>query len=133
MKILLALLLLAGTAHAAPGFGVVLTNDSTKIRIALADLPGAKDRFLVTWDDLPGDTAAGAMVFYRDQDQHETRYFAVGGGGPFALVVAGQHTLIDATLLPVFHLVLDDPNHPTTLVARSGKQLDPAAMLARYR
>jgi hypothetical protein len=132
MRIVLTLLLLAGTAHAAPAFGVILTNDTTKIRIALADLPGSKDLFLVTWDDLPGPSAAGAMVFYKDQGNTETRYFAVGGGGPFALVVRGRHTLINGTLASVVHLVQSDPDHPTALVASSGKNLDPAAMLARY-
>lgn len=126
------LLLLAGSAHAAPAFGVVLTNDSTKIRIAIADLPGSKDLFLVTWDDLPGASAAGAMVFYRDQGRAETRYFAVGGGGPFAIVDRGRHTLIGGTLVAVYDLVQRDPDHPTRLVASAGKALDPAAMLARY-
>jgi hypothetical protein len=132
MRILLALLLLAGSAHAAPAFGVVLTNDTTNLRIAIADLPGSQDRFLVTWDDLPGETAAGAMVFYREQDSDETRYFAVGGGGPFSIIDRGRHTLIAGSLGAVFHVIQNDPNHPTHLVARSGKQLDPKAMLARY-
>ena len=125
-------LLLGGAAHAAPAFGVVLTNDSTKIRIAIADLPGSKDLFLVTWDDLPGASATGAMVFYKDQGSTEVRYFAVGGGGPFTIVDRGRHTLINGTLVPVYHLVQRDPDHPTKLVVGTGKQLDPAAMLAKY-
>jgi hypothetical protein len=132
MRILLVVLLLAGSAHAAPAFGVVLTNDSTKIRIELADLPGSKDLFLVTWDDLPGASATGAMVFYKDQGSTETRYFAVGGGGPFAIVDRGRHTLISGTLVPVYGLVQRDPDHPTKLVAEPGKKLDPTAMLAKY-
>jgi hypothetical protein len=132
MRSLLALLLVAGSAHAAPAFGVVLSNDSTKIRIEIADLPGAKDLFIVTWDDLPGGTATGAMVFYRDQGSTETRYFAVGGTGPFAIADRGQHTLINGTLVPIYSVVQRDPDHPIRLVAGSGKSLDATAMLARY-
>jgi len=132
MRILLALLLLAGSAHAAPAFGVVLTNDTTKIRAEVTDLPGSNELLLVAWDDLPGPSPSGAMVFYKDQGTSETRYFAVGGGGPFSIVDHGRHTLIDGTLGAVYNLVQRDPDHPIRLVARSGRKLDPAAMLAKY-
>jgi hypothetical protein len=132
MRNLLALLVVVGSAHAAAAFGVVLTNTTSKTRIEMVDLPDSKDLFLVTWEALPGAIAAGAMVFYKDQGGSETRYFAVGGGGLFAIVDRGSRTLISGTVVPVYDVIARDPDHPTKMVVEPGGRLDVNAMLARY-
>lgn len=132
MRKLLALMILVGSAHVAAAFGVVLTTTTSKTRIEMVDLPDSKDLFLVTWEALPGATPAGAMVFYKDQGGNETRYFAVGGGGVFAIVDRGGRTLISGTIVPVYDVIARDPDHPTKMVVESGGKLDANVMLAKY-
>ena len=84
---LICALVLAGSARVASGFAVVLTHEAEHARITVADYPGQRDVLVVAWQDVPGVTpASGAMIYRPDRDGHAARYFAVGGGGKFALV-----------------------------------------------
>jgi len=132
MRNLVALLLVLAASREAAAFGVVLVSDTSKTRIAMADLPGSEGMILVAWEGLPGPNPAGAMVYTRDQGAGETTYFAVGGGGLFAIVDAGERTLVGGTVVPVYRLVHDDPKHPAKLKLELGGKLDVAAMTAKY-
>ena len=130
---LIVALTLAGTAHAAFGFAVVLTNDLEHTKITIADYPGQRDMLVVAWQDVPGVTpASGAMIYHRDHSSSGTRYFAVGGAGRFALIERGRGRLIRGTITPVFEAVSDDPDHPTALVADTSQTIDVNALLAQY-
>src|SRR5262249_42270874 len=103
-----------------------------KTRIEIVDLPGGSDLFLVGWDDLPGATPSGAMVYYRDQARTETRYFAVGGGGPFSITDRGGRTLINGTIVPIYDVVPRDPDHPLRMRVESGARLSSSSLQAKY-
>src|SRR5262249_48255938 len=132
MRCVVALIVVLGLTRGAFGFGVVLTTEVAKTRIEIVDLPGGGDLFLVGWDDLPGASPSGAMVYYRDQAPRETRYFAVGGGGVFSIVDRGQRTLVNGTIVPIYDLVQRDPDHPLRMRVESGSRLNPAALQAKY-
>lgn len=108
-----------------------LTSDTARTRIEIADVPGQQDALYVAWDELPG-VPAGAMVYRADRGSDETRYFAVGGGGHFAIVDRGQHTLVAGTLVPVFEIVVDDPAHPQRMRLDTARKVDATALAARY-
>jgi len=131
-KLTLALIL-AGSAPAAFGFAVVLTNDLEHTKITIAEYPGHREAFLVAWRDVPGVTpASGAMVYYADRATDETRYFAIGGGGRFAILDRGRGRLIRGTATPVFQVVSDDPKRPIMVVADTTQTIDVPAVLAQY-
>ena len=126
-------LVLAGTAQAAAGFSVVLTNDVEHAKITMADIPGQRDVVVVAWQDVPGVTpATGAMVYYRDRSSSEVRYFAIGGGGKFSLFDRGRGRLVRATATAVFDAIADDPRHPLALLADTTQTVDVPALLAQY-
>jgi hypothetical protein len=78
----LACVLAVGSARAAPGFAVVLTNDVEHAKITLADVPGQRDVLVVAWQDVPGVTpASGAMIYAADRGSSEARYFASAAAG----------------------------------------------------
>lgn len=125
-------LALAATPAAAE-LAVVLTNDVEHTRIAIAEYPGNHDAFVVAWKDVPGATpASGAMVYYRDKGGDEVRYFAVGGGGRFAIVDRGRHRLVRGSAMPIAYVISDDPTHPLAVVADDHQQIDVPALVAQY-
>jgi hypothetical protein len=126
-------LALVGAAHTASAFAVVLSNDIEHTKVTIADYPGQRGAFLVAWQDVPGVTpASGAMVYYADRASDETRYFAIGGHGKFALINSGRGRLIRGTATAVFELIADDPKHPIGLVADTSQTVDVPALLAQY-
>lgn len=125
-------LVLAGTAQAAAGFSVVLTNEVEHAKITIAEVPGQRDTVVVAWQDVPGVTpATGAMVYYRDRSSSEIRYFAIGGGGKFSLFDRGRGRSARATSV-AFHAVSDDPRHPLVLIGDTSQTVDVPALLAQY-
>ncbi len=125
--------LMLAAAPAAAAFTVVLGNDTTHTRITIAEVPTAHDAFVVAWQDVPGVTpATGAMIFSRDGDDDQTRYFAVGGGGLFAIVDRGGSHMISGTAMPVAYVISDDPQHPLAVVMQPKQHVDVAAVLASY-
>lgn len=133
VSLLMFALALAGSARAASGFAVVLTNDLERATITIADYPGQRDVLVVAWQDVPGVTpASGAMIYRRDRSADETRYFAIGGGGRFSIIDRGRSRLIRATTTPVFDVVSDDPRQRIAFVADTSKPVDVPALLARY-
>jgi len=128
---LLCALAVAGSAHAS-GFAVVLTNDVEHTRITVADYPGHPDVLLVAWQDVPGVTpASGVMIYSADRSNSETRYFAIGGGGYFALV-GGERGRRSRMAHLAFEVVSDDPKHPLVVIADTKQTVDVAALLAQY-
>jgi hypothetical protein len=132
MRCALAVVVVLLLTRGASAFSIVLTTDVAKTRIEVVDLPGNGDLFLVGWDDLPGATPSGAMVYYRDQAPRETRYFAVGGGGAFSIVDRGGRTLINGTVVPIYDVVQRDPDHPMRMRVESGARLSGTALQAKY-
>jgi len=125
-------LALTGTAHAAPGFAVVLTNDAEHAKLTVADYPGHPDLLVVAWQDVPGVTpASGAMIYHADRGTSETRYFAVGGGGRFSLVGGGRRRWARGTR-SAFEVVSDDPQRPLVVAGDSSQTVDVPALLAQY-
>jgi hypothetical protein len=125
-------LILAGSAHAASGFAVVLTNDAEHTKITVADYPGHRDLLVVAWQDVPGVTpASGAMIYHADRSTSETRYFAIGGGGRFSLVGGGRSRWGRGTR-SVFDVVSDDPQHPLVVAGDPSQTVDVPALLAQY-
>jgi hypothetical protein len=120
---LLALTLVASTQ--AFGFSALLRSDTSKLEIEIADLPGSRDRFVVAWKNLPGPTPSGAMIYRKDEGQSESHYFAVGGGGLFAIVDHG------ARRRHGFAVVADDPAHPEAMFVDS-REVDVPALMAKY-
>jgi len=126
-------LLLAGSARVASGFAVVLTNDVEHARITVADYPGQRDVVVVAWQDVPGVTpASGAMIYRADGDSHPARYFAVGGGGRFALIEHGRGRRSRGAIAPSFDVVSDDPQRPLAMAPDSSQRVDAPALLAQY-
>src|SRR5262245_12751575 len=105
-----------------------LTSDTARTRIEIAHVPGQKDARYVAWDEVPGGVPAGAMVYRADRGSDETRYFAVGGGGHFAIVDSGMRTLVAGTVVPVFEIVIDDPAHPLRMRLDTARKVDTAAL-----
>ncbi len=119
-KIVPILILLASTQ--AFGFAVVLTTDMSKLKIEMAELD--KDHVLVAWEKLPGAHPAGAMVYRKNELHSETDYFAVGGGGLFAIIDhGGRHRS--------FSVVADDPEHPEHMFV-ADREVDIADLKAKY-
>ncbi|HEY1550231.1 MAG TPA: hypothetical protein VGG28_20525 [Kofleriaceae bacterium] len=111
---------------------VVLGNAATHTRITIAELPGVRDTYAVAWQDVPGVVpATGAMIYSRDRGDDETRYFAVGGGGLFAIVDRGGAHLIRGTAMSIAWIVSDDPAHPLEVVVEP-TNVDAPALLAKY-
>jgi hypothetical protein len=128
---LICALVLAGSARVAFGFAVVLTNEAEHARITVADYPGQRDVIVVAWQDVPGVTpASGAMIYHADGDSHPTRYFAVGGGGRFALIEHGRGRRSRGA--PAFDVVSDDPQHPLAMAPDTSQHIDVPALLAQY-
>jgi len=132
MRNLLALGILLGSARAALAFTGAYASDTSRIRIEIAELPGHADLLLVGWSDLPGPVPSGAMIYKRDRGLTETRYFAVGGGGPAAIVDLGGATLVAGTIVPMLAIVTDDPDHPLDVTLERGRKVDVAALSAKY-
>jgi hypothetical protein len=118
---LLALIALGTTPALASG--VVLTTDLSKLRIEMVDLPDHVHA-IVAWQNLPGPRPSGAMVYQQDQSDSETRYFAVGGGGLFAIIDhGGRHRS--------FSVIADDPAHPERMIVES-RDVELATLQAKY-
>jgi hypothetical protein len=128
----LAAMLLLAAAPAAPALSLVLVDDAEHTTIAIADYPGATGAYVLGWQDVPGVSGSGALVYRRDRDGDDTRYTAIGGEGPVALVDRGRATLVDGTLVPVYDLVAADPRHPQHVVVARGAKVDVPALVARY-
>lgn len=127
----LACALAAGSAHAAPGFAVALTNDVEHAKITVADVPGQRDLLVVAWQDVPGVTpASGAMIYAADRDASEARYFAVGGGGRFSLI--GGRGRRGPGPRVGFQVVSDDPKRPLVVIGDTREPVDVPALLAQY-
>ncbi len=125
-------LILAGAGQAF-GFSAVFTNEAEHATITVADYPGQRDLLVVAWHDVPGVTpASGAMIYALDRSPSETRYFAIGGGGRFALVERMRWRRSRGTSGGGFDVVVDDPKHPLAVVADSHQTVDVAALLAQY-
>jgi len=130
---LIAAVIVSAAAHSAFGFAVVLVNDLEHAKVVIADYPGQRDTLVVAWQDVPGVTPpSGAMVYYADRGSDQTRYFAIGGGGRFALLDRGRGRLITSTMVPVFELVPDDPRRKLAVVADTRQTVDVPALLAQY-
>ena len=128
----LAVLALASTPAAA-AFTVMLANDSTHTRVTIAEVPGARDAFVVAWQDIPGTTpATGAMVYYREHGDSETRWLAVGGGGLFSIIDRGWGHLRRGTAVATAYVISDDPAHPLVLADTEATSVDVPALLAKY-
>jgi hypothetical protein len=132
MKTLLAVVVVLESAHAAYAFTGAYSSDTSRVRIEVADVPGHPELVLVGWDDLPGAVPTGAMIYQRDRGDDEDRYFAVGGGGPAALVDRGGATLVAGTIVPRLAVVVDDPQHPLGVTLQRGRKVDVAALTAKY-
>lgn len=124
--------ILSATAH-ADALSVTLASDTSTTRVVMIDHPAdpSGNTVLVAWDHLPGKQESGAMVFKRDQGTHETRYFAIGGHGPFSVLDRGRKALSAGTSVAVFDLVVDDPQHPAQLRVVPDK-IDVANLTSRY-
>lgn len=130
-KLIVALTLM-GSAHAF-GFAVVLTNDIEQTKITVADVPGQRDVLVVAWQNVPGVTpASGAMMYSPERSTSQTRYFAIGGGGRFALIDRGRARLIRGTATPVYEVVGGDRKQPLAVVADGSQTVDVPALLAQY-
>ena len=126
-------LVLAGSAHVAFGFAVVLTNDVEHAKITIADYPGQQDVFVVTWQGVPGVTpASGAMIYHADGSTGEARYFAIGGGGRFALVERGGGRRSHGSSRRAFEVISDDPKRPLLVTGDASQPVDVPALLAQY-
>ncbi|MGE0632832.1 MAG: hypothetical protein AB7O96_10505 [Pseudobdellovibrionaceae bacterium] len=75
----------------ASALEAVLIERKGAARIEIAPIAGAefKDQYIVTWDKLGAEASQGAMIYAKTKDSSESRYFAVGGEGPFAIVDSG--------------------------------------------
>ena len=124
----------ASTAAHAEGLQVTLASDTSSTRVVMVDHPAdtSGDTVVVAWDHLAGKMDAGAMVFRREHGTHETRYFPIGGHGPFSIIDRGRHALSAGTSVPVFDLVTDDPSHPAAMRVVAGQTIDVAATVGRY-
>jgi hypothetical protein len=132
-----ASLAIASTSARADGLQVTLASDTTTTRVVMIDHPAdtSGNTVLVAWDKLAGAASgmdSGAMVFRREHGTTETRYFAIGGHGPFSILDRGRHALTAGTSVPVFDLVTDDPAHPAQLRVVAGQTIDVPAIVARY-
>lgn len=128
----LACVLAAGSAHAAPGFAVALTNEIEHAKITVAELPGQRDVLVVAWRDVPGVTpASGAMIYQADRGSNETRYFAIGGGGHFALVERWRGRRGHGPWIG-FDVISDDPKRPISVTGDARQPVDVPALLAQY-
>jgi hypothetical protein len=128
----LACVLATGSAHAAPGFAVALTNDIEHAKITVADLPGQRDVLVVAWRDVPGVTpASGAMIYQADRGSNETHYFAIGGGGQFSLVERWRGRRGHGPWIG-FDVISDDPKRPLAVTGDAREPVDVPALLAQY-
>jgi len=117
----------------ADALQVTLASETSNIRVVMVDHPAdpSGTTVLVAWDHLPGAQESGALVFRREQGTSETRYFAIGGHGPFSVVDRGRQALSAGTSVPVFELVTDDRQHPAKLRVVQDK-IDVANLTSRY-
>jgi hypothetical protein len=125
---LVCALILAGSARVASGFAVVLLNEAEHARITVADYPGQRDVVVVSWQDVPGVTPASGAMVYRADGNRPTRYFAIGGGGRFALIEHGRGRWSRSA----FDVVSDDPDRPLAMVGDTNQRVDVPALLAQY-
>jgi hypothetical protein len=126
-------LVLAGSGREAFGFAVVLTNDVEHAKITIADYPGQQDVFVVAWQGVPGVTpASGAMIYHADRSTSEVRYFAIGGGGRFALVERGGGRRSRGSSWRAFDVISDDPKRPLLVTGDASQAVDVPALLAQY-
>ena len=126
-------LALVRPAHAAPGFAVALTSDVEHAKVTVAELPGQPDVLVVAWQDVPGVTpASGAMIYKAERGGSEARYFAVGGGGHFALVEGGWRARRGHARYVAFDVISDDPKRPVAVMGDARKPVDVPALLAQY-
>jgi hypothetical protein len=125
-------LVLAGWAHVAFGFAVVLTNDVEHAKIAIADYPGQHDVLVVTWQGVPGVTPASGAMIYRADGSGDGRYFAIGGGGRFALVERGGGRRSHGSSRRAFEVITDDPRRPLLVTGDASQAVDVPALLAQY-
>jgi hypothetical protein len=132
MRNLLAVVVVLASTRAAFAFTGVYSSDTSNVRIEVAEVPGHPEVLLVGWDHLPGAVPTGAMIYQRDHGTDEDRYFAVGGGGPAALVDRGGATLVEGTIVPMLAVVVDDPQHPLRVTLERGHKIDVAALSAKY-
>jgi hypothetical protein len=124
----------ASTTASADGLKITLASDTSDAHIVMVDHPAdtSGNTVLVAWDHLTGKIDAGAMVFRREHNTDEVRYFAIGGHAPFSIVDRGRHALSAGTSVPVFDVVTDDPAHPATMRVVAGQTIDVPALVARY-
>jgi hypothetical protein len=125
---------LASTSARADGLKVTLASDTSDTRVVMVDHPAdpSGNTVVVAWDHLPGKVDSGAMVFRRERNTDEVRYFAIGGHAPLSITDRGRHALSAGTSVPVFDVVTDDPAHPAVMRVVAGQTIDVPALVARY-
>src|SRR5262249_32911410 len=95
-------------------------------------LPGQPDLLVVAWQDIPGATpASGAVIYKAERGSSEVRYFAVGGGGPFALLDRGRVRRGYGPRVG-FDIISDDPKRPVPVTGDARQPVDVPALLAQY-
>jgi hypothetical protein len=123
-----------GASRPAFAVDVVLTSQTSKAEIVMTDLPGDRsgDLVLVGWRDVEG-APAGTLIFQREigPGRQHTTYRPIGGG-PFAIIDAGERRLVGGTAMPVFEVDVGG-RRTLELVAAPDPKRDPNALLAAYQ
>lgn len=129
------LVAVVGATRPAFAIDVVLTSQTSKAEVVMADLPGdtSGELVLVAWHDLGAAQPDGTLIFQREvgPGRQHTTYRPIGGG-PFAIVDAGERTLVGGSETPVFEVTVD-VNRPLKLIAARDARRDPKVLLAAYQ
>jgi hypothetical protein len=115
---------------------VILKSPDRSVEVRLVPTTGGSatyPNFLVSWDHLAAPAAVtGTLVFFRESDDHDRTYVAVGKAAPFVLIDNGETTLVAGTVVPTYQLVLNNSDTPIELRVDVGLHPKSEALQAAY-